>query len=100
MVEEGKLDDYERWLRDLVEVSGEVHHFEYLNSVTRDRGENFFDGSHYYPEIGKVMAHFIMGSPDVERPPDFGILLNKANIDAQLEVIRKSAEECTTAQGV
>ena len=100
MVEEGRLDDYERWLRDLVAVSREVHHFEYLNSVTRESGTNFFDGSHYYPEIGKVMAHFIMGIPDVERAPDFGILLDNTNIDAQLEVIRKSATECTSSQGV
>lgn len=41
MVEEGKLDDYERRLRDLVDVNGEIYHFEYLNSVTRDNGQNF-----------------------------------------------------------
>lgn len=95
MLEEGRLDDYERWLRDLVDVNGEIYHFEYLNSVTRDNGQIFFDGSHYYPEVGKVIAQFVMENPDVERPSDFGMEISKSNIDARLEIIRKTVTECT-----
>jgi hypothetical protein len=95
MAEEGRFDDYEHWLRDLVEVNEEVYHFEYLNSVTRDNGTYFVDGSHYYPEVGKVIARFVMGNSDVRRPPDFGIILNKTNIDSHIEIIRRSTVECT-----
>ena len=41
-----------------------------------------------------------MGVPDIVKSSDFGILLNETNIDAQLEAIRKSAEEGKTARGV
>jgi hypothetical protein len=87
MVDEGRFEDYKRWLRDAVEVFGEVYHFEYLNGVTRNYHRHFIDGHHFDPETGTLMLHRIKGVPDPALPADFGMVLNKANFDEKLRQI-------------
>ncbi|GFO67378.1 hypothetical protein GMLC_09570 [Geomonas limicola] len=94
MVQRGQLPDYEKWLRDVVEVFGEVQHFDYLNSVTLDPRRYFLDGQHMYPETGTLVAHKILGIPDPALPQDFGILVTKSNLDATLKTIEATAQLC------
>ena len=46
MIQSGRWEDYKRWLHDAVDVFGEVHHFMYLNSVTKNL-DNYMDGHHF-----------------------------------------------------
>lgn len=87
LVEKGRLPDYERWLRDLVAEFGEVQHFMYPNSVTDDIS-HYFDGHHFYPEVGTLIANKISGH-DGDVPADFGVVLTNENIDEFLNVIRE-----------
>jgi hypothetical protein len=80
---EGLFPHYLKWLEDMVEVFGEVHHFMYPNSITTDI-KNFYDGSHIYPEIGTLLAHKIISYPNVSIPEDFGLVIDRSNLRPQL----------------
>ncbi len=75
-----RMDDYERWLREIIEVFGEVHHFMTINSITINL-QNYLDDDHYYPNIAKLVANKISNKNNPDIPKDFGILLTKENID-------------------
>lgn len=92
LVGENLLPDYERWLKDSVDVFGQVYNFMYPNSITADLN-NYFDGSHVYPDVEKLIAHKISGYPDDNIPADFGILLTEDNIDKQISYIDGLMEE-------
>jgi hypothetical protein len=79
MLDQGLGPFYEQWLRDSVEVFGQVHNFNYPNSITNDL-KNFYDASHVYPEIETLIAHKIINHPNPGIPEDFGVLLTKENI--------------------
>lgn len=86
--DEGLLPYYEKWLRDSVDVFGEVYNFMYPNSVTSNL-HNYYDASHFYPEIGTMIAHRVLECPDENIPADFGVLVTRENIDQHLEKIRE-----------
>ena len=86
--------DYERWLRDMVEIFGEVWHFEYLHSVSRDYKPNFADAHHAYPEVGTMIAKKVTGAYNPATPSDFGMLLNKSNIDEKMIRLKSDIAEC------
>lgn len=88
MVAEGRYEDYKRLLRDAVHVFGEVYHFEYLNTVTRDYRRYFIDAHHYDPETGVLMINRMKGSISA-LPADFGMVLNRSNIDEKLRQIEE-----------
>lgn len=88
IIDQGLYPYYEQWLRDATAVFGEVYHFMYPNSVTLNL-DNFYDGSHVYPEVGTLIAHKITGQEDKNIPADFGILLTPDNIDQNLNMIAK-----------
>jgi len=79
MVRLGHEENYKNWLRTLVEIFGEVHHFMYINSVTKDYTKHFGDSNHVYPETNKIIADTITQKRN--RIEDFGIILNKNNIE-------------------
>ncbi|WP_050179788.1 hypothetical protein [Domibacillus robiginosus] len=90
LVDTGHLDDYEQWLRDLVELYGGVYNFMYPNEVTNDL-TNYFDGHHFYPETGTKIAKRIEAGPDAKSP--FGVYITKNNIDQHLQDIRNALEK-------
>lgn len=94
MILEGKLPQYERWLKEMVGVFGQVWHFENLNSVTLDYDNNFSDSHHFYTPVGTMIAHRISGVDDINTPSDFGLLLTKDNIDEHLAKIKADAVLC------
>lgn len=83
LIEEGRYPDYVRWLEDITDVFGEVYHFMYPNSVTNNI-ENYFDGHHFYPNVGTMIAHVINGERSVEEPDDFGVLIKKDELENRL----------------
>lgn len=90
MAEEGLLPYYERWLEDCVVAFGNVYNFDYPNSITNDAA-NFYDASHLYPEVETLIAHIIVSYPDENIPDDFGVLLNRSNLDAHLRRVEMLA---------
>ncbi len=87
MLNEGHLKDYERWLRELVMTFGKVTNFMTENSVTTDYTKNYVDTNHFYPRIGKLIAHKVLGINDPKIPKDFGDVLTKENIDDYINSI-------------
>lgn len=87
LIDSGAYPHYEKWLRELVEVYGEVYNFMDINTVTKDTS-NYFDGHHFYPEVGTLIAHRLsmQDSPDV--PEDFGKKVTRENIDEYLENLK------------
>lgn len=89
MVEEGQLDDYERWLRDVTDVFGGVYNFMYPNKVTLDL-DNYLDGHHFYPHVGDQIANRILQGPDVKNS-SFGVYVTNQTIDDHLRKVEQLA---------
>lgn len=85
MLELGHKDNYKNWLRDLVEIFGEIHHFMYINSVTVNYTSYFGDSNHAYPETNAIVAKTVEKNENLIY--DFGIILNKNNIEEFLSKI-------------
>lgn len=79
-----KINEFKKWLKDLVDIFGEVNHFMMINSITKNL-QNYPDDDHYYPYIGKLLANQISKKKNNSIPKDFGILLTKDNIDNYLK---------------
>lgn len=92
LIEEGRYPDYVGWLEDITDVFGEVYHFMYPNSVTNDLN-NYFDGHHFYPHVGTMMAHVISGERRADEPEDFGVLIKKDALEEQLHKLVEQAYE-------
>ncbi len=84
ILEANHRKDYERWLRDTIDVVGKIYHFMDINSVTADM-DNFFDAHHVYAPIDRMIAKKISGSDDLSIPADFGKILTRRNIDRYFE---------------
>ncbi|MGE6368808.1 hypothetical protein ACQKDB_06735 [Planococcus kocurii] len=92
LVGTGLLDEYEVWLRDLVAVYGGVWNFMYPNDVTNDI-LNYYDGYHFYPEIGKLISERLEQGENADVPEDFGVWVTEDNIEEHLAMVRKLAAE-------
>lgn len=90
LVEEGRLEDYERWLRELVEVFGTVWNFMYANSISANL-ENYKDAHHFSPEVGRFILQRVLEIPG-DCPEDFGILIDKNNLEEHLQWVRKNLQ--------
>ncbi|UNL84083.1 hypothetical protein [Priestia koreensis] len=88
LVEEGRFDDYERWLRDVISVYGGVYNFMYPNTVTNNY-KNYFDGHHFYPQVGDYIAERITDPTNKELPKDFGEYVTADTIDAHLKHVKE-----------
>lgn len=88
LIRTGHYKDYENWLRTLVNIYGEVHHFMYINSVAQNYPYYFADCNHAYTDTYTLVAHKITAIPDKAIPNDFGMTLTKENIDAKLNELR------------
>lgn len=89
MQQEGREEDYEKWLHDITDVFGGVEHFMYVNSVT-ENPDYFYDAHHYYQTLGDLMAHRMAGVEDNELPDDFGIRFTEDNIDEQISSLKQN----------
>jgi hypothetical protein len=98
LVQEGLLPAYERWLREMVEVFGQVWHFEYPHSIARNQ-DNFCDTNHFYPDVGTMIAHRITGVDDPGIPEDFGMFLTAETLNKGLARIRDASRTCLQKTG-
>ncbi|TYR75998.1 hypothetical protein FZC79_07545 [Rossellomorea vietnamensis] len=87
LVEEGRFDDYQYWLSETISVFGGVHNFMYPNSVT-DKIENYFDGHHFYPSVGDLIAYKLSDSNSSKVPDDFGVYITDDNFVKHLDMVR------------
>ncbi len=85
----GRFDEYQQWLTDTVDVFGEVHHFMYDHSATRDLA-NFDDGVHFNEYAGRWIAHRIEGGENPSIPADFGVVLTEDNLDAYFKSLESN----------
>jgi hypothetical protein len=83
LVESGTYPHYEKWLREVTEVFDGVYNFMDINTVTKDTS-NYFDGHHFYPKVGTLIAHRISNTNDPNLPDDFGKYITNENIDEYL----------------
>ncbi|MBB6446050.1 hypothetical protein [Bacillus benzoevorans] len=90
LVDQGLLPSYEQWITDVTAAAGGMYNFMYPNSITNDIG-HYFDGHHFYPEVGTMIAHRIDGT-NQGVPADFGTYVTPENLADQLEFVRKESE--------
>ncbi len=81
---------YLDFLESLAEITPYVN-FSGLNVITTD-GRNYFEGSHYRPNVGLLMLKILIGEEYSEdlKEEQFGIEVTKENID---EVIAKLKQQ-------
>lgn len=95
LVEEGRLSDYEQWLTDVVDVFGGVYNFMYPNTVTNNLS-NYFDGHHFYPQVGTLIAQRITDETNPSLPQDFGQFVDQKKLASHLDKIRKESKTLVT----
>lgn len=81
-----RLDDYERWIKELVKEFGSVYNFMYPNSITLD-DNSFADAHHPRPQTVKIIATKIQ-DPASLPPGDWGTLVTEENLDEHLRRVR------------
>ena len=91
LVQSGRLDDYKKWLRLLVKEFGEVYDFMGINTITKNR-DNYADLHHFYPEFGTLIADRVTGVKNSKLPNDFGIRVNKENLESHFKEIDKQVK--------
>jgi hypothetical protein len=85
--QDNRISDFKKWLSEIIEVFGEVHHFMSINHITTNLN-NYPDDDHYYPYIGKIIAYKIK-TKSYSQKDDFGCLLNQKNLDDYIEKLKK-----------
>jgi hypothetical protein len=83
-IDENNLeDDFNQWLKDIVEVFGEVHNFIGKNEITTD-SSYYYDGHHYYEEVGTMIVEYLE-NPNIKDTSDFGQIIYSDNLETELE---------------
>lgn len=91
IVKNGKrINEFEKWLNELIDVFGTVHHFMTINSVTKNL-QNYPDDDHAYPYIVKMIANKLSDTNN-KIPSDFGKILTKENVDEYIAEFKKQIE--------
>lgn len=88
MVKNGLLDEYLRWIRDIVNVYGVCYHFMYPNAVTENYRDYFNDPNHYYPVVSDMMVDFMFNG----KPPalgNFGMRIDRNNLEERLALLER-----------
>ncbi|HEY3307938.1 MAG TPA: hypothetical protein VGJ93_05750 [Desulfuromonadaceae bacterium] len=93
LVASGRIPDYERWLKDVVDIFGSVYNFMIIDPLTSNQG-NFLDAHHLYPERSAPVARIVSGHP---QPQDKGIgrLVTTRNISAHIAEVRAQVKQLT-----
>lgn len=89
----GRLDDYERWLRELVGEFGAVLHFMYPNHVSMDDA-SFNDAHHPTEATSEKIVNVIMNYRRTGKiEGSVGVVLTKENIDKYVQIFRKQFQK-------
>ena len=82
-------DKYFHWIREIVDIFGEVYFFTYPNEFSKNYMTLSNDGSHYYKETLITISNVLQSREQID---EFGLLLEKENLEHKLSVIRRLAE--------
>ena len=85
------LDDYLKYIKDISEIT-DFYDFSGYNSITTNNC-NYYESSHYRPYIGELIAARIFNDKSINVPTDFGVFVNKNNIDLHLKKLREEINE-------
>lgn len=83
IIKNGLYTTYESWLKDLVSIFGEVHHFMYKSHLSINYSEYFDDSHHTFSSTQDILVDAINKNNN-----DLDIILNKDNIDRKLTFLR------------
>jgi len=86
------LNHYAKLLEDCLSILDSLYTFMYPNSITLNV-DNFYDLGHFYPNVGKLIAHRLVGIEDQRMPADFGRLLVKKNVQDHLVYLEKQLQD-------
>lgn len=78
---------YTRWIKDIIDVYGEIYFFTQYGDFSCQYATYSRDGDHYYPFIGKYILNVISGAKTSENYEDTYTMLNKKNIDQFIEIL-------------
>ena len=87
LFEYGLKESYKQWLKDIVDVFGNVTHFMDENEVTENYKEYFSDSHHLYPKSTDLIIKRLLNEKDETLPKDFGKMLTKENLQTYLDQI-------------
>lgn len=90
-----RMEEFENWLKVLIEVFGEIHHFMTINSITTNL-QNYADDDHLYPDIANLVANKLSGKENSDIPKDFGIIINKENISTYMKLFKEQLKNYKT----
>ena len=79
--------DYEKWLKDTLEVFGEIHHFDYFNEITLNEEKYFLDTHHLTTNSTNYIIYNLENMH--KKLDNFGFVLNKNNLQAFLQTAKK-----------
>jgi len=88
MMDTFKVDDYLAFIKQLSEVTS-FYDFSGYNSIT-DNNCNYLEYSHYRAHVGALIAARIFGDPSVDVPEDFGIHVDKNNVEEHIKQLREA----------
>ena len=89
MIEMNHYENYENWIKDLIDIYGNITHFMYINSITSNYLITFTDENHAYSETNDLIVYKLNNEKNTSIPSDFGIKIDKDNINSQLNILRK-----------
>jgi len=79
-----KYNEYQDWIKGLVDTFDEIYCFMDVNSVTINH-KNYPDDDHYYPSVAKILANKISTKNFNIEPKDFGVIVNHSNVNSFLK---------------
>lgn len=86
MISQNLYNEYEKWLKESVEVFGIINHFMYLNKMTKNAALYFQDSNHGYAETEECLTNELL-QKDSKCPKTNMILTNK-NIQEKLNLLK------------
>jgi hypothetical protein len=88
MVRYNHIPEYERWIREIVDVYGECYNFYFPSWLTREYMKYFHDPNHFYPFVADMLVDAMYNGKDSEAS-GICIRITKDNIDQKLALIRQ-----------
>jgi hypothetical protein len=87
----GYYDEFELFKRELVKIVDFID-FTGHNMITNNKNY-FWDTSHLRKEYSPLIMSKVFHDKDVENSSDFGVMVNKNNIEEHLKELREQVEE-------
>ncbi|CAA6817653.1 MAG: Unknown protein [uncultured Sulfurovum sp.] len=75
------LEDYYKYLKDISEITS-FYDFTGYNSITQNNC-NYYEASHYRPQVAKLIAARIFDDKHIEVPDDFGKYIEKGSLSGK-----------------